>query len=336
MTGLPLAERVLDGAAKAAALLLAMGKPAAGRLLRHFDSAELKEITRAASELGPIAPHDLEGLIEEFAQEFSAGVSLTGTAQEVEKLLTGILPAEQISDIMSVVIGQAGASPWEKVAEAPEGLLVAFITREHPQVAAFILTRLSTETSAKVLGKLPDAHRNGLMRRMATMGAVSPIALRLVEGGLNEALSGPLAKSAAQDSNARLADILNRMEHEQIDAILGSLAETRPDTAKALQSLMFRFEDIIKLTPKSRMALFDGIPAERVVLALKGVEATFREMVLSAIASRARRMVEHELDNGDDPNPRAVQDARRFIAERVLEMSGRGDIEFNASENAVG
>ena len=89
-----------------AALLLAMGKPAAGRLLKHFDSAELKEIARAASGLGTIPASELEVVIEEFADQFAAGMSLLGTAQEVEKLLTGILPTEQISEVMADVLNQ--------------------------------------------------------------------------------------------------------------------------------------------------------------------------------------------------------------------------------------
>jgi flagellar motor switch protein FliG len=58
--------------------------------------------------------------------------------------------------------------------------------------------------------------------------------------------------------------------------------------------------------------------------------------VLASVASRARRMMENELDNGEEPDARAVTEARRFISERVLEMAGRGEIELNASENAAG
>lgn len=327
--------RAFEGADKVAALLLAMGKPAAGRLLKHFDAAELKEITRAAADLGPIAPTDLELLIEEFAGEFAAGVSLLGTAQEVEKLLTGILPAEQIAAIMTDVLGGENGSVWEKASETPEGPLVELLSQEHPQTAAFILSKVNTACAARVISQMAEAPRNALMRRLATINPVNDMAARLAEGSLDAALAG-LASKSGNEVNVRMADILNRMEHKHIDDILDDLAQARPDTAKAVKSLLFRFEDIDKLTAKARTALFDGIPAERVVLALKGTGAEFRELVLSAIASRARRMVESELDNGDEPNPRAVAEARRMISDRVLELAGRGEIELNASENGSG
>ena len=48
------------------------------------------------------------------------------------------------------------------------------------------------------------------------------------------------------------------------------------------------------------------------MLALRGTEAEFKGPVLSSMASRARRMVENELQT-DEPDPRAVGDARRLV-----------------------
>ena len=128
LTAVP-ATRSLQGADRVAALLLAMGKPAAGRLLKHFDSAELKEIARAASGLGTIPASELEVVIEEFADQFAAGMSLLGTANEVEKLLTGILPTEQISEVMADVLNQkpVTSTVWERSSDAQDAALVEFL-----------------------------------------------------------------------------------------------------------------------------------------------------------------------------------------------------------------
>src|SRR5262245_47052811 len=153
------APRSLQGADRVAALLLAMGKPAASRLLKHFDSAELKEIARAASGLGTIPAPELEAVIQEFADQFAAGMSLLGTAQEVEKLLTGILPNEQISEVMADVLNQKSVTStvWERSSEAQEAALVDFLTGEHPQTAALILSKLRPATAAKVIALVPEA-----------------------------------------------------------------------------------------------------------------------------------------------------------------------------------
>lgn len=330
--------RALHGPGRAAVVLLAMGKSAASRLLTRFDAAELKEIARAASTLGTVSPGDLETIIEEFASEFSEGMSLHGTADEVEKLLTGVLPGEQISDIMSDVLGQkqSTSAVWDRASQTAEGPMADFLANEHPQVAALILAKMQAETSAKILAHMPEDFRNDLMRRLTSLRPVTPSALRLLESSMHEALLTTLSRNASSDTYGRVADILNRLEPDQADGILAALEKERPDVVKALKRLIFRFDDISKLAQKARSKVFDQVPAEQVVLALRGCDAELTELILSSIASRARRMVEHELQSGDEVDPRAVNEARRAIADRIMDMISRGEIELNASENEDG
>ncbi len=64
-------------------------------------------------------------------------------------------------------------------------------------------------------------------------------------------------------------------------------------------------------------------------MALKGSDTTFRELILSSLASRTRRLVDHELANGIPANQREILDARRAITDLALDMAGRGEIELN-------
>ena len=57
--GLSRDPRQLAGPQRAAAILLAMGKPPATRLLKHLEPNELREVTRAAARLGAIPPGEL-------------------------------------------------------------------------------------------------------------------------------------------------------------------------------------------------------------------------------------------------------------------------------------
>ena len=86
--------------------------------------------------------------------------------------------------------------------------------------------------------------------------------------------------------------------------MLKSLAEVRPDEAKALKSLLFTFEDVAKLSEQARTVVFDQVPIERLVVALKGTEPDFQAAILSSLASRSRRMVEAELQSGGMPSQR--------------------------------
>ncbi|QFU17661.1 flagellar motor switch protein FliG [Microvirga thermotolerans] len=321
--------RPLQGVDRVATLLLAMGKPAAGRLLKHFSAEEIKLITRSAAELGPISPAQLETLVEEFATQFSNGSSLFGTASEVEKLLSGVLPPEQIAELMTDVLGNSNRSIWDRISNVSETVLATYLMKEHPQTAALILSKVKPACAAKVMGHLPTPLRNSLMRRMLTFKPIVDETMRHIEKTIHEDFMINFSRNMGADTHAKMADIINKMERDHMEDVLQSLSEVRPKSAEILKGLLFTFDDIVGLTPRARTALFDQIPNDRVVLALKGTEESFRNVILSSLASRVRRIVEHELNNKEPASQRDVLEARRAITDLALEMAGRGEIELN-------
>ncbi|MGO8798200.1 MAG: flagellar motor switch protein FliG [Roseiarcus sp.] len=326
--------RNLKGSEKAAVLLLAMGKPVAGRLLKHFDPLELRKITLSAAELGAVQTPVLEALVEEFCAHFSNGVDLLGNAGEAEQLLTNAFPPEQVADILSDVLGSSQSSMWEKLVEIPEDVFAAYLLREHPQTAAFILSKVNTNFAARITSQLPRDVRNQVMRRMLALEPVDEAALRSVEGILQQDLLASAARLSSASPHSRLAEIINKLDPDQMEDVVQSLAATRPKEAEALRRMLFSFDDMLKLSAKARAIVFDKIPTERVVLALRGTEASFRDAVLSSLTSRARRLVESELDSGGDVPPREVAKARRMIADLVLEMAQRNEIELAPAAEA--
>ncbi len=322
-------RRTLSGPEKVAALLLAMGKPLASRLLKHFDPAELKAITRSAAALGAVPITSLEELVEDLAQQFSRGVDLRGTAAEVEHLLGGVLPPDQVAEIMSDVLGSSNSSTWVRLSGLPEADLAAYVGKEHPQTAALILARLTPEAAAKTLALLPRESRHALTRRMLALRPVSEATIKILENKLRDDLLNAAPRDLAVNAQGRLADILNRMEPEQADDVLSSIAEAKPVDAAALRSKMFSFNDIIDLPTKSRSILLDRVPTEQLTMALRGTESLFRDTVLATLGARARRLIENEL-NSDGGSPKEIATARRAISTLVLQLSSLGEIELKA------
>lgn len=326
-------SKSLKGVEKAAALLLTMGKPLAARLLKHFDANELKQITRVVAELGAVTVPTLEGLVKEFAGQFANGVDLMGSPDEVEQMLEGILSPEQIADVMSDVTGHTNQAMWERLSNVPEAVFAGYLTKEHPQTAALIVSKINPAYAAKVMGQLPRDLRNEMMRRMLNIAPVTESAVKIVQGQLQDDLLSNVSRQIGSDQNARLADIINKMERDQMEDVMQSLAAARPRAAEVLRGLMFTFDDIVKLHAKARSVLFDKIPTELVVLALKGTDMAFRDSILSSLAARARRIVDSELANGGPALQRDVLKARRTIADTALELASNGEIELNSSED---
>ncbi len=322
----------MTGRDKVAALLLAMGKPLATRILKHFDEEEMRTLVKSAAELGTVPRPVLDGIIDEFSHKLAEGADLQGTVGEAEKLLSGILPPEQLAAIMSDLRADDKRSVWPRLSQMPDTPIAQYLMKEHPQVAAYVLSKASPVCAASVLELMPNELRKDLMRRMLTIKHVLDVPAQILEKALKDELLYAVGARGGQDVHARLADIINRMKREHMDEAFQALNEYRPKEAEKVKALLFTFDDIIKLRPADVAKLFDQVPTERVIVALKGAEPRLANLILSSLGARARRMIEQELESGATPSGRDIHKARRTIADLALELADRGAIELHAEE----
>jgi flagellar motor switch protein FliG len=328
----PTEQTELNGPKKVAALLLSMDKKVAARILKHFDEDDIKLIAQTATDLGAVTKETLDALIEEFAQHLRTGGDLIATAHEVEALLSGVVPPEQIAEIMTQVRSKSLQSIWIKLGEVPELSTAQYLAKEHPQVSALVLSRTPPAYTAAALKMLPAPLRNEIMRRMLALKIVLEKPIQILEGAVKEELLYKSAKNTGPTIHARLADIINKMERKQMDEILTDLEQHRPKEAELVRSLLFTFDDLAKLSQPALVTLFDGIPADRTITALFGAEPRMIDMILEATPTRARRMIEQELATGKKATAKEIQKARRAIADAAMEMIEKGIIEVGNSE----
>jgi flagellar motor switch protein FliG len=318
----------LTGAEKVALLLLALGKEKAAQILKRFDGDELKLITRSASDLRPVTASGLDVLVEEFAKKFATGIKFVGTAKELEALLGSVMTEDEIAEVKS---GDAnkGEPIWDLVSKVNYDVLRAYLTKEHPQTAALVLSRIDSGSAAKVIGLFPAGQRNHMLCRILATRDAAEEAVNVVEDVLREELVASSNDSAAE-THASIANILNKLDKAQSEDALKMLAASRPGDAETLKSMLFSFDDLVNLPQSVRTVIFDQVPIERVVLALKGTDIQLQSAILSSLASRSRRMVEAELQSGAGGAPREAAEARRLIVDIVLKMAARGAIDLKA------
>jgi flagellar motor switch protein FliG len=324
--------RRLSGPDKVAALLLAMGKPLASQLLKHFDEADIKLIAKSASTLGRVSRSALDEIISEFSEGLNLGADLRGSMGDAEELLAGVVSPEAAAEIMQDVRGSATQQVWPRIGEIPVLSISQYLSREHPQVAAFVLSKAGPATAAAIMGVLSTELRNELMRRMLSIKHVPDKALKLLELTLADELVSKISRAKGPAIHARLADIINKLERRQMEEVLTNLDQFRPKEAKLVKSHLFTFDDIVKLTQEARLALFDQVTSERVILALKGAPADLSNLVLSCVSARSKRMIEAELSSGAAAPAKEIAKARRAIADLALELAERGMIELNPGE----
>ena len=325
-------KRILSGRDKAAALLLAMGKPLANRIMKHFEEDEIKSVAETAASLGTIPRPVLEEIITEFTEKVDVGSDLHTTLSEVEELLAGLVPPDRIAEIMQDLRGSDKRAVWPRLSQMTETPVANYLMKEHPQMAAYVLSKATPVAAAAVLESMPGEMRSDLMRRMLTMKHVLDFPGEILEDTLHEELLHKGTGGSTGNIHARIADIINRMKREHMDEVFTALNEFRPKEAEKVKGLLFTFDDIINLRSDAVAKLFDQVPPETVVLALAGAEKELSEFILSALGSRSRRIIEQELASGANPPQRDVQKARRSIADLVLKLSEKGLIDIHGDE----
>ena len=325
---------------KAAAILVAMGKPSASRMLKFFKQEELKALIEGARLLRTIAQGDLEKIVAEFEAEFTEGAGLMDSADKMDTILNESLSPEEMSALMGVEKPAAtanGPAPiWPQLEQLAPERLGAFLAQEHPQTSAVILSNLAPSAAASVLLTVEKPLRAEIVKRMLSLSAVPPAALRLVESQLR---SRVLVESSSKDNSAgqiRVASVLNEMDKEQLDEVMGDLEEAGAPDLQAVRSRLFAFDDLVLLSQKARVALFDGIAAELITLALRNAPAALGEAVLSSIGARSRRMIESELGQGSDGIAMTeIVKARKSIAATAIRMAREGAFELPSMQNAA-
>lgn len=325
---------------KAAAILVAMGKPAASRLLKFFKQEELKALIEGARLLRTIPQADLERIVAEFEAEFTEGAGLLDSADRMDTILNESLSPEE----MSAIMGDKKFEPppegplpiWPDVEKLEPARLGSFLGGEHPQTAAMVLSKVAPQAAANVLLTMEKPIRSQIIRRMVTMASIPDAASRIVE---NQLRASVLSQKSTRDTTAgqeRVASMLNEMAKPQLDEVMQDLEEAATPDLAGVKSRLFAFDDLPLLTQKARVLLFDGLSTELVTLALRGASPALTESALSAIGARSRRMIESELGQGSEGIALAdIMAARKTIAVATIRLSREGAFELPSMQNAA-
>ena len=332
--GGPLTGKPLSQADKAAAVLLAMGKGVAGKLLKYFTQAELQTIIASAQTLRTIPPDELTELVNEFEDLFTEGAGLMDNAKAIESILEEGLTPEEVDGLLGrrTAFQAYEASIWDRLQDAEPDFIAKFLMREHPQTVAYILSMLPSSFGAKVLLKLPESRRADIMNRTVNLKNVSPKAAQIIENRVHDLIAEIEAEKNSTGS-AKVAELMNELEKTEVDTLLTSLESISKESVNKVRPKIFLFEDLLVMPQRSRVLLLNDISGEILTMALRGASAEIKECVLASISPRSRRMIESDLQAGTAGiNPREIAIARRAVAQEAIRLANAGQIQLKDTE----
>src|SRR5262245_65902044 len=273
--------RALTGPERAAVLMLALGEQYGGKIWSLLDDDELRELSIVMSTLGTVDAALVEGLLLEFVGRLSASGAIMGNYDATERLLHQYLPPERVTGIMDEIRGPAGRNMWEKLSNVQEQVLANYLKNEYPQTVAVVISKLRPEHAARVLGILPEELLLDVVNRMLKMEAVQKDVIERVEQTLRVEFMSNLSQTRRRDAHEVMAEIFNNFDRQTETRFITALEEQNRESAERIKTLMFTFDDLVKLDAGSAQTLMRNIDKTKLAIALKGATDGVRQFFLS-------------------------------------------------------
>ena len=323
----------LTGPQKAAVLMLAMGEDHCGRLFNMMHEDEIKEVSSAMAQLGPVRAELIEQLCQQFTQSLGTSGSLVGNFENTERLLQKSLPRDRVTQIMEEIRGPAGRTMWDKLGNVNEAVLANYLKNEYPQTVAVVLSKVRSDHAARVLTLLPESFALEVVMRMLRMESIQRDVLDGVERTLRAEFMSNLARTTRRDSHEMMADIFNNLDRQAETRFLAALEERNRDAAERIKALMFTFDDLGRLTATSLQVLMRNVDKEKLPLALKGASEKLRDLFFKCLSERAGKMLLEDISALGPVKLRDVDDAQAAIVLTAKELAQSGEIELGGSKD---
>ena len=318
--------RTLSGNEKAAIFMLALGEDHATKIFEHMDDEEILELSQTMAGVGRVGSNVVERLFVDFAEQMSSTNALVGTMDSTERLLAKVLGADKVDEIMEEIRGPAGRTMWEKLGNVNEEVLASFLQKEYPQTVSVVLSKINSDHAARVLALLPDAFAVEVVHRMLKMESVQKEVLEDVERTLKTEFMTNLAKTQRRDSHELMAEIFNNLDRTMETKFLEELEGTAPESADKIRSLMFTFDDLVKLDPTAIQTLVRAIDKDKLPTALKGATDTIKDLFFSNMSERAAKIMQEDMAAMGPVRLKDVEEAQTYIVNVAKDLEGRGEI----------
>ena len=315
----------IRGSKKAALFLISLGVESAIEVTKKMERSSAYDLLRQASKINNLDPDESYLVLQEF----------TNMLQSSAHMPSG---KEFVSTVMEEAFG--GDDPLNNIdflrrLDKPQ--LLEIVRNEHPQVAAFVLSYISSEQAAVLMSELSPEQQLDVAARIAISEppqreALSHLA-RSLGSRLNNFFSGdPTAVEVG--GVPALVKIMKTVGREVEQNILNGFAETRPELAEELKKNMFVFDDLSGLDDKALQRVLKEVDGKVLALALKRASQEILDMIRRNMSERARNILMEDLDAAGKVRLKEVDKAQSDIVNAVRRLAESGEIVVSRENEA--
>jgi flagellar motor switch protein FliG len=325
-----------NGVERAAILLLTLGESEAAEILKHLGAKDVQRLGRSMSELSNVSRDEVRKVLGEFTSAVDMQTSLGVSNDDyVRKVLVSALGEEKAASLMDRISlgGQRkglDALKWMDARQVAE-----MLRNEHPQIIAIVLSYLESDQAADVLSNLPEGSRSDLVTRVAMLDGIQPSALAELDDMMEKtfAANGANATSSALGGLRVAAEMVNLLDSSVGTTIMGDIGKSDEALSQKIQDLMFVFDDLLEIDDRGMQELLRQVPADKLLIALKGADETFKTKVFKNMSQRAAEMLKDDLAakgpvrlaDVEAAQKEILLAARKLADEGTIQLGGKGE-----------
>jgi flagellar motor switch protein FliG len=317
------------GVERAAILLLTLGENEAAEILKHMGAKDVQRLGRTMAELSNVSKEEVRNVLGQFTAAVEVQTSLgVGSDEFIRRVLVNALGDEKAASLMDR-ISLGGQRKGLDALKWMDARAVADLVRnEHPQIIAIVLSYLESDQAAEVLECFTPVARCDLITRVATLDGVQPTALAELDDMMEKqfAAAGGSGKSSALGGLKAAAEIVNLLDSSVGTSIMADIAKTDERLSSNIQDLMFVFDDLLEVDDRGMQELLRQVPADKLLIALKGADESFKAKVFKNMSQRAAEMLKSDLEAKGPVRLADVEAAQKEILLAARKLSDDGTI----------
>jgi flagellar motor switch protein FliG len=329
-----LAKTGRSGVERAAILLLTLGESEAAEILKHMGAKEVQRLGRTMADLSNVSKDEVRGVITDFTAALEIQTSLgVGSDEFIRKVLVNALGDEKAASLMDRISLGGQRKGLDALKWMDSRAVAELVRNEHPQIIAIVLSYLETDQAAEVLANFAPNMRADLITRVATLDGVQPSALAELDDMMEKqfAAAGGSGKSSSLGGLKAAAEMLNLLDSSMGTAIMTDIGKTDERLSQSIQDLMFVFTDLMKVDDRGMQELLRQVPADKLLLALKGADEEFKAKVFKNMSQRASEMLKSDLEAKGPVKLSDVESAQKEILLAARKLADEGTINLGGS-----
>ena len=311
---------------KVAIVMVALGEEVSGEVMKHLSDFEIEEITHAIAGLKNISVDVMDRILEEFEQHLMTNEWISqGGVDFARQALERAVGPRRAQEILGRISSQI-SSGFYMLRNVPPDQIAPFISHEHPQSIALILSQLEAEQASGILAQLPERLQSDVAYRIATMENITPNVLKEIEESLEASLKDMLGGNKDVGGPKVVADILNLTGSSVEKNVLDNMDGQDPEVAESVRNLMFVFEDISKLSDREIQAVMKEVDQKDLVVALKSASDEMKEKILGNMSERVRTFITEEMEFQGPMRLSEVEEVQLRIVQMVRQLEEQGQV----------